>query len=308
MPETIERRIIFYRARFIKDDEAVDPSRLFSRLNRIPLSDPGRCCPRENGNTLIMTNYSSTMPIRACMATVRMRDLPLKYLVERGEVTPLDLTDADGLYEPTHFVVFPMVRGYNVIGFEMTGYGPRPSALKLYMTTILGAYVDDIQLVPLLRRDISEMINRIGRVDSFTMSIARDLDAELEALGRNTRRMFQLLKEDNPDTQYFTIQLKPEKYSRAGLHIPLLQRLPDFISREEVRPHVRTLKAQGRNVENEKEEFNFLDPYLLSKKQVIKEMERYRCVDSTSMFIAIEDSHRDLIPEINRILRVGERN
>lgn len=306
MPETVEKKIAFYRGRFLKDNAVIDPLRLFARLESIPQTDSRRYCPRDDGNSIAMLVHRRTFPIRGCMGVIRQTNLPLGFNLSTGSASPLDLVDADGLYEPTHFVIFPMIDGYNIIGIEQTGYGPRPSALRLYLTTTLSNYIDDLDLTHIVRRDVSEMISRIGQVNTFTLAISRDLDAELDALGRNSRRMFNLMKSDFPDTQYFKITLKPEKYSRAGIRIPILDRLAHWVSDENVRPKLDAVKIEGRNINDEKEDFDLLDPYLLAKKQVVKEMEGYRCVDSTDMFIKIEDSYREMSTEINRILTSGQ--
>jgi hypothetical protein len=300
MAETIERKIGFYRLNFFKDDVQVSARSVFEAIDSISMDSERRYYPLPNGNFWVMTIHSKEMPMCISMATIRMEDLPFKFKKGKGAaVEPLELALEEGLYEPMHFKLFED----DIIGVENAFYAPRPTCLKSYVPFALPGEVDDYNLCYIFKREVSEMIHRMGEIKLFTLSAGRDEDARLDALDGHVANVFRELKNITPDAEEIEIILRPAKYSRKSITLSLVKKLPEFLSKPENRSGLNKLKITANDViTGSKEEFDLLEKNVMARKKVIKQMDGYRCVNPESMFEAIDQAYDESKEEIYRVI------
>ncbi len=55
-------------------------------------------------------------------------------------------------------------------------------------------------------------------------------------------------------------------------------------------------------------DFNLLEPYLISKKLVVKSDSIHRCIDEESMFEAIDESYYELKGDIDGVIEIPKRS
>jgi len=302
MPETIDRKIYFYKMEIKKDGRTVQPEPIFSAINQMPFNEDGRYFQLNDGNMWSMYVDSTNLPLKARIGTIRKKGLPM--MERRGQTSPLTIPPDAGLYEPMHFMIFQN----NVVGFEYNFYGPRPGSLKFYLPKKVPNLVDEVELVPLIRRDVHDLLSRIGEVKAFRLKIHRDMGKLLRDLDDNLPDAIEAAKHAS-DAEYIEIVFRARKYSRHGINIPFLSRLADWLSRSEVRAAVDTLKIRARDeITQSVEEFDLLQEYLLSVKQVVKQDDIHRSVNTNAMYAAINEAYTELRVEINRIIGEGNRN
>jgi hypothetical protein len=229
--------------------------------------------------------------------TVRIKDLPMTE--SQGKMDFLDLPPGVGLYEGTHFVLFPN----DVIGAEYNFYGPRISSLKNYILTKVPNLVDEVELVPLIRHDFMEQIAKIGGVKKLRLKVHSDNINFMEKLNSNIFNMFKLAHNMAPDTEEIDITLNLSH----GINLSIIDNLPIWLRNPDVLVNLLVLKLRAKNKDTEKmEDFDLLQQYILSVKPVIKRDELHKSIDKNSMYNAIELSYDELKSEINSIIGKGK--
>lgn len=302
MPDTIDRKIYFYKMEIKRNGQRVQPESIFSAINQMSFDENGRYLPLTDGNMWSMYVDSINLPLKARIGTIRTKGLPM--MERRGQTIPLTIPPDAGLYEPMHFIIFPD----NIVGFEYNYYGPRPGSLKFYLPKKLPNLVDEVELVPLMRRDVHTLLSRIGEVKVFRLKIHRDMGELLRELDDNLPDAIEAAKRAS-DAEYIEIVFRAKRYSRHGINIPFLNRLASWLSRSEVRAAVDTLKIRARDeITQSVEEFDLLQEYLLSVKQVVKQDDIHRSVNTNAMYAAIQEAYDELRPEIYRIISEGNGN
>lgn len=291
----ILRRVYFYRAFFEKDGNESNLESIFNHINSLPFNNDGRYFKLDGGNLRSMYVEHDELPFKGIFGTIRKAGLPL--LEEMGTTSPLDIPPDAGLYEPMHFMIFPN----NVIGFEYNFYGPRINGLKEYLPKKAPSLVDNVELTPLMRTDIRELISRMGEIKLFRIGIHRNMGDHLRIINDNLHDAFNKLKEADY-SEVIEIALRPEKYSRNSIRIPFINRLPPFLSEAKDDIDTAIIKAENTSNENKVDTFDLLQQYLLTTKSVSKIDDSHRSVNSESMFNAISDAYDELRGEIDRII------
>jgi hypothetical protein len=297
MVETIERKIFFYEIEFKKEDEIINPQSILSYINSLPFDENGRYLLSDEESILSMFVESKGLPLKGKIGTIRKKGLPL---TERyGETKPLKLPLNTGLYEPTHFIIFPD----KVAGFEFNFYGPRPTSLKNYILNKASAMIDDIKLLPIIRRDTMQLLSHIGEIKAFGLNIHRDMEEFLKMLDDNLFDTFSGMKKYN-DAEYIEIIFRAERHSKKSIHLNFLDRLPEWIKKPEVKEGVDSLRIRARDKITKKiEEFDLLQEYLISKKQIVRLDDIHKSVNPTAMYSAINEAYNELKSEIKSIIR-----
>jgi hypothetical protein len=293
---TAERKIYFYRARAKKDGAEVDPTTVLSSVNSLP--PPQRRYNFSDGNAISLQVDSPRAPWRVRIGKIRRTDLPL---VERQDVvSPISLPEDTNLYEPSHFVLFQN----RVIGFEFNIYGPRATALEYYIPEVVPEHCDEFEILPFIRRNITEMLGRVGEVRLFRFKAHRDMGQLLEELQPSLKDGIDALGRSTT-AEYFDVTFKPEPYSRESITLPFMDRLASWIQRAETRAGIDALKIEGVDSQGRPLELDLLQQFVLSKKRVIKVDEVHRAVDTNAMHSAIIEAYHDLRAEIESMLGSG---
>lgn len=238
---------------------------------------------------------NTDLPLMAMIGNKRLTGLPSMDL--DGTISPLPIPEKAGLYEPMHFMIFPR----NVIGFEYNFYGPRISSLSTYIPDKAPGLVDEVELLPLLRTDIDELLSKTGEIKSFQLAVHRNMGEHLRIIGDNMFDAFDALKKSDY-SEVIEIVLRFEKYSRKGIRMPFKNTLSRFLG--EAKDDVDKIKIRAENLDNENrvETFDLLEEFLLSNKKVTIIDETYRFVNARVMFDTINEAYQELRPEINKII------
>jgi len=302
MPDTVDRKIYFYKMKIKKNGRYIRPEPIFSTIKQMPFSENGRYLKLSDGNMWSMYVDSINLPLKARIGTIRKKGLPM--IERRGQTKPLTIPPDAGLYEPMHFIIFPD----NIVGFEYNFYGPRPGSLRLYLQRKVSSLVDEVELIPLMRRDVYTLLSKIEEIKLFRLKIHRNMEELLRELDDNLPDAIKALKRTT-DAEYIEIVLRPERRSRHGINIQFFKRLGKWLSKPEVRDAVETLKIRARNkITHTIEDFDLLQEYLLSVKQVVKQDDIHRSVNTNAMYAAIQEAYTELKDEIDRITGKSDRN
>ncbi|WP_321430506.1 hypothetical protein [uncultured Methanolobus sp.] len=297
MSKEITKKIYFYRLIMKMDGIIVSASDVFAEIDKLSFNNGDRYYNLENGNKWAMYVDSHQSPIRARMGTRRENELP--EIECDGNLTPLNIPPKSGLYEPTHFTLFPN----NVVGVEYNHYGPRISSLKWYIPRKIPDIVDDVILLPLMKKDVLETIHDIGEIRSFSFAAQRDMGAFVKQLDKHLSAAFDALKETS-DSEMIEIVLKSPRYSRDNIKLPLVDNLKKWLGISEVREGVDKLKINALDTTlDEYKTFDLLQEYIMSEKQVITIDDKHRTVNSNAMYAAIHQAYTDCKPEINRTIK-----
>lgn len=297
MSKEINKKIHFYRLFMKKDGLIVNPSTVFSVINQIPFDNDERYYDLENGNKWAMYIDSTENPISARMGTRRENELPAVECA--GSMTLLNIPPNSGLYEPTHFTLFPD----HVIGVEYNHYGPRISSLKWYIPRKVPDIIDEVILLPLMRKDVLDSINDIGEIKSFEFAAQRNMGQLIQELDANLSSAFNALK-DTSDSEMIEVVMKSARYSKNKMDLPLMSKLGKWLGKPEVIESVDKLKLRARDINlDEYKNFDLLQEYIMGEKQVITIDETHRTVNSNAMYAAIFQAYRDCKPEINKTIK-----
>lgn len=300
MSKDITKKIHFYKLIMKLNGDLVNASDVFSEINKIPFDNDERYFKLKNGNKWAMHVDSYENPIRARMGTRRENELPEVECA--GKLTPLDIPPESGLYEPTHFTLFPDY----VIGVEYNHYGPRISSLMQYIPTKIPDVVDDVIIVPLMKKDVLEAIYDIGEVKSFSFAAHRDMELLMKQLDKNLAGAFKALK-DTSDSEIIEIVLKSARRSKKSVNLPLIPNLVNWLKKPDVVDGVNKLKIHALDTTlDEYKTFDLLQEYIMSEEQVITIDETHRTVNSNSMYAAIHKAYIDCKSEINKTLKKGK--
>lgn len=176
MPNSVERKIFFYKLELKQNENPVQIPPIFNYLNSLPYSEDGRYLLTEDENFRSIYIDSFEFPLRARLGTKRRNDLPMIEI--NGATDYLTMPEGAGLLEPIHFVIF----SDNIIGIEFNFYGPRPTSIRQYLLRKADAFIDEVTLTPIIRHDLSQLIERIGEVRVFSFKAHRDMTTRIRQL------------------------------------------------------------------------------------------------------------------------------
>lgn len=298
MVNNAEKKIYFYKLNMKNGSQVVDPQTVFSHINSLPFSDGfddnERYLKLYDGNVRSMFIDEISPQIRFQIGTKRTNGLPS--LETKGETSPLKIPADSGLFESAHCMIFPN----NVVGFESNFYGPRPNALKDYISNKAQILVDKVELIPLVRTDIYELLSRIGDIRLFRLRLHRDMD--VSELGDNLKDAFGALKHVS-DAEYLEVSVKTRSYSNDQINISFLDKLKLWLSRADAKHGIDDCTIRAKDtITNKVDTFDLLQQYILATKYVVKQDDIHRSVDSVAMYRAINEAYIEMRGEINRIV------
>ncbi len=202
MEDKIFRNISFYRLILKDQGKDVDPIKVFSYIDKLPFDEKGKYLYLRDGNWRLMhiRDIDKKLPLKIIIGNTRRKDLPL--LEKEGIPSKLLIDDNEGLYEPTHAIIFPN----NVVGVESNFYGPKATSLPAYIKKKAFRIVHEVELIPLMRSDFLEYISRIGEVKLVELKVHRDMTKKFEEIDKSFYHFIKGLK-DISTAEYIGISL-----------------------------------------------------------------------------------------------------
>jgi hypothetical protein len=226
------------------------------------------------------------------LGDIRRRFLP--QIEEKGVLSNLPIPPTSGLAEAIHVVFFPN----NIVGSEFNFYGPRISRLSRY----LSEKSSDIAPVPrfesLLRRNISDKLDRLEDVRLFQLKIRRSFIDVVKDADEDLGAAFEAAARAG-DAEDVEIVLKARAYSRAPIAKRLMTTIKRLVESEQLREEAERFVVRGRNEATERVEMiDVLSDKLISSQQIVLQNERTRTLNSTSAYAAIGRAYNELRREL----------
>lgn len=266
----------------LRDENPVASNSVFSQINKIQYPDRYRELNDGRSWAMDISGPISDGKINLIMGTKRNVGLP--QIEENGKRKPLKLSGSQGLFEPSHFSIF----NNNVLGMEYNLYGPKTAAFKDYILKKADSLIDDVEITPIPRSDLDNLINSLGEVRLFDIAILPEFVEQIKKLDENLHAAFKQMKSFN-HSRKIELVLKPSEESQSGIE-RFLGNFKQHKKDEELTDSLEKLKVKARNAITERIEwFDLLDSLVDSKKDIQKDGNS-RSVDSNSMFGGIKDA------------------
>lgn len=295
MEEEVDKKIEFFKLILEKKGEAVDPIEVFSHIKSLNLEKEERCYRIKKGQYNLMMFHNEDLdvykPIKFTLGSGKKRDLPC--LEEKGKTEPLEIADKS-LFEPTHMMLFDN----NILGAEFNYYGPRASGLKSYILKLAQTYVDTVDVIQLPNPNFSETLDKMGNIKLFELRVHRNFG---ELFKEEDPGIFNILGAITKSTDSEEIGV----YIRSSKHIRGIKwrNLINFFKKGDL-TSINKAEVKAVNTDtNRVEPFNLLEQHIISTKRVVRHDDRYKRVDSSSMFAAIKSSFNDKKSDIDGIIR-----
>lgn len=231
------------------------------------------------------------------ISKIRKHDLPQKYSEKTKKCTPLQLLDDEGLYEPTHFVIF----NGNILASEMNHFGQQANT---GLFNIINECLDkeplpdirSVKIKQIMKGEAYELLRKGSEFRSITIEVATPYAKELKnSENPSFKAMFSAadLINDIELVLKFTMGRKRKISSEAfSLVIETIQELVGYPGAKE---NIKVLKIDAKRKAYDKKfkTVNILDDYLFSTTHNAKVDDNTKGVDSEDMFNNIIDSYLD---------------
>jgi len=304
MPKRVARVIQFYRIEFLVKEASsgrnrnVNPRPLFQAVAAMPSSQypPGRYLTFADGNALAMEIDRIDGEIAGKIANFRQNDLPL--VDDKQSKHPLAIRPEEGLYYPSHFVLF----GGQVLGFEANFLGPRASQIDHFLSRILRDRVTRVELQAIPRAGALDKLRRIREVKLFRIRVGRDVAERTRVLDANIFDALDALKR-SIDADDLEIAFRPAKYSRDRFALPWKRRIPQYLSDPVARQGTSEMLIEGYDPKaDEMITIDLLQEYVVSEKVLRVIDEKTRTVRSEDAYAAIREVRGEFNADIQRVL------
>ena len=319
--ETIKRKIYFYQILWVKnDDEKVQKDGKFIQtiLDNIinQLKSKIRCFLEGQDeieeDILYLERYENpnfnSDRLLYRISKIRNKNLPLIFDIKDKITSPLDLDKYQGLFEPSHFVVFEG----KIIGAEYNHYGVRnidSKLMKLINNYLRQNTIEDvkrIEIKPILKKEVYDIIEKFEEIRSIKISIATNyakLLANEDPFSYGQIFSAAEMVDDMKLQLIFSIG-KGKKDGNPIKFEKILKSVKKLLSRDDSRKNIDRLDIRGRLGDSESiETINILEELMLTEKRVPKLDNRTKAVDSESMYREIINSYLALKEELEEYIK-----
>jgi len=301
MPNTITRKIYFYRADVGRDQAGTpipfDPIPILRHIDGLDWNARrrGRYWTGDDGRITCCWVDDHIISPKLRFGYSRRAELPL--IEEGGQLSPLEISESSGLAEQIHVVFFEN----NIIGADFNFYGPRLPRLAYYFAN-KGAGISPPTLYfdPLLRQDMLEQLRRLGHIRLFRMRIRSSYAETIERVNHSLGEAFRAAREVG-GAEEVEIVLKPGRFSHGWLDEGLLHSAADFLGLPGLRNEASAFTVRGFDKVSERiVELDLLNDKLIASRRIMQLGNRSRALDSQSAYWAIEDAFDELKEDLLR--------
>ena len=241
------------------------------------------------------------------ISKIRKSDLPLKFNVNNKHVSPLDLKGHEGLFEPSHFVIFDG----KIIGAEYNHYGVRQMNSKLlriinnYLKQNTLTDIKRVEIKPILKKEVYNLIEKFVEIRGIKISIATNYAKLLKKEDPESfEQMFSAA--EMADDMWFNLSFSLGRGKKNGYPTKfekLLRSFEKILFRDDVKNNVNVMEIRGKFEGNDSiESINILEELMLTEKRVSKLDNRTRAVNPESMYNEIIDSYLALKDELEEFI------
>jgi len=294
---TSQRSIYFYRADAGRMESGapvpLDLREALRHVDSLPCAEGGRYLEQDDGHTLCSW-VDSPDHQRFRLATIRRADLPR--IEEAGNLTDLQLTADQGLYEPIHIQVLPD----NIVGVEFNFYGPRPSRLGSYLRRVTGDDKIRFTLDPLLRQDVLAQLNRLEEIRVLDLAIRPSYASMVREANRDLGAAFAAAARVG-QSQLVRLTLSPEPHHRGFLSRAVRAATRSLAGRADIRENAQTFKVKGMDEETHTvEAVDVLRDQRVVSRNIVRLDERSRTINDAAAYEAIASAYSDLKDELQQ--------
>ena len=158
--------------------------------------------------------------------------------------------------------------------------------------------------MPILRHDVAKLLRQAGGVTLFEIAIQRDGISQVEELDSDLASALNAAARTSSRAEQVEIVIRTKPHKRDNINLRFLNRIAQWISKPDNVHICKRLKIKTiSDVTSRTAEYDLLSEKIVSKKTVAKENERYKRVESESMFRAIHEAYHERHDEIQQIIR-----
>jgi len=294
-PPTSRRSIYFYRidSGLLQSGKPkpVDLKASLTQLNGMKCELGGRYVDLGDGNTLCSW-IDSVNDQQFRLATIRHSDLPR--VEQGGDLTDLQLTAEQGLYEPIHLQLFDD----NIIGVEFNIYGPRPSRLSWYLRKALSDDTIQYSLDPLLRKDVLDQLSRLEEVRSLDLAIRPSYASTVREANRDLGAAFSAASRAGR-SQIVRLVLSPDGNRKGFLSRSVRAATRKLAARSDIRENAQIFKVRGLDeATHTVEAIDVLKDQLVAYRSIVRLDERSRAISDVAAYEAVGDAYKSLKDEL----------
>lgn len=308
----VKRKIHFYQIICVNNnDESVQKDiqfihNILSKVSGQLIEEDGDFLYIQFYNPLAVTNSNIKM-YGYNIAKIRRSDLPLKFNVNSKYISPLDLREYEGLFEPSHFVIFDG----KIIGAEYNYYGVRWINSKLvkiinnYLKQNTLADIKRVEIKPILKKEVYDLIEKFVEIRGIRISIATNYAKLLKQEDpASFEQMFSAAEIVDDMWLHLTFSLgRGKKYGDPAKFKKVLKLIKKILSREDSKNNVNVMEIRGKFEGSDSiESVNVLEELMLTEKRVSKLDDRTRAVNPESMHEEIIKSYFALQDELKEFV------
>ena len=305
------RKIHFYQIVWVKNNgDKVQKNAQF--IQNILSSISGQLIQQNSDELLYLEPYQHTTlsgSLRQLyrISKIRKSDLPLGFDINKKNVFPLDLKDYQGLFEPSHFVIF----NGKIIGAEYNHYGVKWVHSKLawlindYLRNNPQIGIKRVEIKPILKKEVYDLIEKFIEIKGIRISVATNYAKLLKQEDpKSFEQMFSAAELVDDMWLHLSFTLgKGKRYGDPSKFEKLLKSIKKILSREDSKNNVNVLEIRGKlEGSNTIESINVLEELMLTEKKVPKLDDRTRAVNPNSMYREIIDSYLALKEELEEFM------
>ncbi|MBW3633448.1 MAG: hypothetical protein KY456_10530 [Chloroflexi bacterium] len=251
----------------------------------------------RDGWRLMAAGFKERSPQHIGLARIRREGLP--YIEQGGRFSDLELADDQNLAEVTHYRFFPR----NVVGLLYNFDGPHVRRLAQYLR---GRWDVDVDLVPVLRRDVAQALERMTELSIVDVAIPVDRAYLLEDDGSDTVRALREMAENSESkVLYAKFSLRGSATPHAGAS--WLRRIQGFATSSQLGAF-KKLRVKGFDADaQERIWLDLIAEHLTLVQDVELTSDAGRAVRPRSAADAIQDAYDVLEDDINAaVARVAQ--
>ena len=302
---TVERKIYFYRVDLGRSQDGsplpFDPFPALDAIGQLPFAvgHAGRYEEEGDGNVICVlpSDAKPKQELRFC----RVRRVGLPQLEREGNISDLDIRPDEGLLEPTHIVFFEN----NVAGIEYNHFGPRASRLGGYINDKTPRHSPSIQLQPLLRRDISRLLDELTEIRLLEFRIRASYIGTVRQADESLADAFEANRRVLNDAVSLQVVLRSSKHQRRFAFEKLSVPIRRLLQRRDLHENVEQFKVRGYSeTGNRVETLDLLNNYVVKPMAIPRVHGRSRALNTNAVFGAIHGAYLQLKDDIDTALTI----
>ena len=257
------------------------------RIDNLPHRLNGGRYAAEDGTAVFSCFIDA--PRRLRFGRIRRSNLPA--LVDGPNISNIRVAPGGGIFECSHVVFFPN----GILGADFNFYSPRIARLAGYMSAKAAA-PQELEFLPIARRDPAEIFESFDIVKAFEMKLATSLLPEIRQTGLIAN---MVANARDAGIAIIDVKLSSER-GRLNESIPavVIRNIKSFLSVENVREKVIKVAASGYlpNV-TKLDTLDLLADEVVASKTFIRESARGKELDKDHAFQTIEAAYREVRPD-----------